>query len=259
MIVAVSNRADPVRLPGGGCELSGPVGEARIEAVSHVSTLTSSTTLECCQVPLRDGTALAADVYRPQGGGRWPVLLLRLPYNRRLAQTILYAHPSWYAAHGYAMVVQDVRGRWASAGTFDPIAAEAADGADTIAWAASQPWSNGRVGMYGFSYPGMLQLLAGAERPPGLQAIVPALAPSQMREGWLYNGGAFALALALGWTLELGRDLARRLRPELEAGFAAALARRPHTTLFGRCASSRYSFLRDHAVLLRMAGPRNRG
>jgi putative CocE/NonD family hydrolase len=147
-----------------------------------------------------------------------------LPYNRRLAQTILYAHPSWYAAHGYAMVVQDVRGRWASAGAFDPIAAEAADGADTIAWAASQPWSNGRVGMYGFSYAGMLQLLAAAGRPPGLQAIVPALAPSQMREGWLYNGGAFALASVLGWTLELGRDQARRLRPELEADFAAALA-----------------------------------
>ena len=151
-------------------------------------------------------------------------MLLRLPYNRRLAQTILYAHPSWYAAHGYATVVQDVRGRWASGGAFDPIAAEAADGADTIAWAASQPWSNGRVGMYGFSYPGMLQLLAAAERPPGLQAIVPGLAPSQMREGWQYNGGAFALALALGWTLELGRDLARRSCPELEAEFAAALA-----------------------------------
>jgi putative CocE/NonD family hydrolase len=78
--------------------------------------------------------------------------------------------------------------------------------------------------MYGFSYSGMLQLLGATERPPGLQAIVPALAPSQMREGWLYNGGAFAIAFALGWTLELGRDLAHRLRPDLEAEFVAALS-----------------------------------
>lgn len=175
-------------------------------------------------VPMRDGTRLVADVYRPSRMDRYPALLLRTPYDRRMAQTLVYAHPSWYAAHGYVVVVQDNRGRGGSEGDFDPIVTEADDGADTIEWVASQPWSNGRIGLYGFSYPGMTQLLAASRRPPGLRAVVPALAPSHMRDGWLFNGGALALAFALGWSFELGRDLARRLRPEFEAQFLAAMA-----------------------------------
>jgi putative CocE/NonD family hydrolase len=175
-------------------------------------------------VPVRDGIRLVADVYRPSRANRYPALLLRTPYDRRTAQTAVYAHPSWYAAHGYVVVVQDTRGRWGSEGDFDPIVTEADDGADTIEWMASQPWSNGRIGMYGFSYPGLVQLLAASQRPGGLRTIIPALAPSQMREGWLFNGGALALAFALGWSIELGRDLARRLRPEFEPQFLAALA-----------------------------------
>ncbi len=173
---------------------------------------------------MRDGTVLAADVYRPSGRGRHPVLVMRNPYNRRVAQSYLYAHPSWYAAQGYAVVVQDTRGRWGSGGTLDPVVNEALDGADTVDWAAGQPWSSGRVGMYGFSYPGMAQLLAAAEQPAGLRAIAPALAPSELREGWIYQGGAFALGFALGWAIELGADQARRLGPRLEAELLAAAA-----------------------------------
>lgn len=188
-----------------------------------IESLFSVTADKSVNVPVRDGALLATDVYRPSRVGRYPVLLLRTPYDRRVAQTILYAHPSWYAARGYVVVVQDTRGRWGSSGNFDPIVSEADDGADTIEWAASQAWSNGHVGMYGFSYPGMAQLLTAARRPDPLRAIVPGLAPSQLREGWLFNGGAFSLAFALGWSFELGRDLARRLCPAFEPQFVAAL------------------------------------
>src|SRR6266542_1385278 len=174
------------------------------------------------RVPLRDGLALVADVYRPAGGGRYPVLLMRNAYDRRVAQIYLYAHPRWYAERGYAVVVQDIRGRWGSPGEFDPLVHEATDGADTVAWAAEQPWSNGRVGMYGFSYLGISQLLTAAEQPDALRAIAPALAPSHMREGWLFNGGAFALGFALGWAIELGVDLARRRSPDVEVKMLAA-------------------------------------
>jgi putative CocE/NonD family hydrolase len=180
--------------------------------------------VEDVRVPLRDGLVLHADLYRPAGAGRHPVLVLRNPYDRRVAQSYLYAHPSWYAAQGYAVLVQDVRGRWGSGGRFDPLVNEGRDGADTVAWAAEQPWSNGRVGLYGFSYPAMSQLLAAAEHPQGLRAAVPALAPSQLRAGWLYDGGAFALAFALGWAIELGIDQARRRSPGLEAELLAVAA-----------------------------------
>jgi putative CocE/NonD family hydrolase len=180
--------------------------------------------VEELRVPLRDGHLLPADLYRPAGAGRHPVLVLRNPYDRRVAQSYLYAHPSWYADQGYAVLVQDVRGRWGSDGRFDPLVNEGRDGADTVAWAAGQPWSNGRVGLYGFSYPAMSQLLAAAEHPQGLGAAVPALAPSQLRSGWLYDGGAFALAFALGWAIELGVDQARRRSPGLEAELLAVAA-----------------------------------
>ena len=179
---------------------------------------------EDVRVPLRDGVTLRADLYRPAGAGRHPVLVMRNPYDRRVAQSYLYAHPSWYAAQGYAVLSQDMRGRWGSDGRFDPLVNEGPDGADTVAWAAEQPWSNGRVGMYGFSYPGMSQLLTAAELPDGLRAAVPALAPSQLRTGWLYNGGAFALAFALGWAIELGVDQASRSSPHLEPALLAAAA-----------------------------------
>jgi uncharacterized protein len=117
---------------------------------------------------MRDGTTLYADVYRPSGGGPFPVLLMRLPYDKTQAASVTYRHPSWYASHGYAVVVQDTRGRWRSEGDFYPFAHEAEDGYDTVEWAASLPHANGRVGTYGFSYDGATQLQAALGRPPSL-------------------------------------------------------------------------------------------
>ncbi len=160
---------------------------------------------------MRDGTTLYADVYRPSSSGPFPVVLMRLPYDKTQAQNnVTYHHPSLYARQGYMVVVQDTRGRWRSEGDFYPFAQEAEDGYDTVEWAASLPHSNGRVGMYGFSYVGATQLQAALGRPPGLKTICPGLTGSQYYEGWAYNGGAFALAFNASWATYLAMDDARR-------------------------------------------------
>jgi putative CocE/NonD family hydrolase len=102
-------------------------------------------------VRMRDGTVLRADVYRPEHAGEYPVLLQRNPYDKTIAQTIAFQHPAWYARHGYVVVVQDSRGRFASDGVFEPYRHEALDGADTVHWAAGLHGSNGSVGHRGSS------------------------------------------------------------------------------------------------------------
>src|SRR5271170_5499810 len=100
----------------------------------------------------RDGIRLDATLWRPDAPGRFPVLLMRQPYGRRIASTVVYAHPAWYASHGYIVAIQDVRGRGDSEGQFRTLCAEAEDGAATLEWAAGLAGSNGKVGTYGFSY-----------------------------------------------------------------------------------------------------------
>jgi putative CocE/NonD family hydrolase len=99
---------------------------------------------------MRDGVGLVSDHYYPPEPGPQPTLLMRQPYGRDIASTVVYAHPVWFARHGYNVVIQDVRGRGDSEGDFYPFRQEGADGADTIAWLRKRPESNGRVGMYGF-------------------------------------------------------------------------------------------------------------
>ena len=111
-----------------------------------------------------DGVRLSADIYRPNSPGQFPTLLMRLPYGRDVASTPVYAHPTWYARQGYVVVIQDVRGRGDSEGSFYPARAEARDGYDAVEWAAALPFSDGNVGMYGFSYQGLAQLLTAAQR-----------------------------------------------------------------------------------------------
>lgn len=171
---------------------------------------------------MRDGTTLYADVYRPADGEPHPVILVRLPYDKAQAMLISYAHPVWYAQHGYIVVMQDTRGRYASQGDFYPFKYEMTDGYDSVEWAAALPGSNGKVGMYGFSYVGATQLLAAVMKPPHLTCIVPGLTGSQYYDGWTYNGGALALSFALSWSLNLSMDTAhRRQDAELEAAVSA--------------------------------------
>ena len=143
-------------------------------------------------VPMRDGVVLRADVMRPRGEGRFPVLVYRTPYGKdeapREYQTFAKA-----VARGYAVVIQDVRGRFHSDGEFTAYQNEGRDGYDTIEWAARQPWSDGAVGTFGLSYPGAVQWLAAMERPPHLLAMVPAMTFSTPRN-FFYSGGVFDLS-----------------------------------------------------------------
>lgn len=174
---------------------------------------------------LRDGTVLRADVYRPvDHQEKLPVLLLRIPYNKAVAQSIVYHHPSWYARQGYIVAVQDTRGRFASDGEFDPLRTEAEDGYDSVGWAAGLPGSSGKVGVYGFSYAGATQLLAATQRPPALACCAPGFTSSDYYADWTYEGGALNLAFIVSWTMQLLAipDALRRGRPDV----AELIARR---------------------------------
>ncbi len=161
----------------------------------------------------RSGVRLEADLYLPpsiQPGQTFPVLLMRQPYGRAIASTVVYAHPSWYAAQGYIVVIQDVRGRGTSEGEFALFEAEIEDGEDAVLWAANLPHSNGLVGMYGFSYQGMTQLYAAAAHPEPLKTICPAMLAYDLYEDWAYEQGVFCLQGNLGWAIQLAAETARR-------------------------------------------------
>lgn len=140
-------------------------------------------------VPMRDGVVLRADIVLPSASGRFPTLVYRTPYGKQFV--LKEGSTSEKAvARGYAIVIQDVRGRYASDGDFSPYQNEGHDGYDTIEWAARQPWSDGNVGTFGLSYPGAVQWLAAAENPPHLKAMVPAMTFSTPRN-FFYSGGVF--------------------------------------------------------------------
>ncbi|MGZ4731873.1 MAG: CocE/NonD family hydrolase, partial [Terriglobales bacterium] len=128
----------------------------------------------------------------PSGGGAFPVLVYRTPYGKEpaLGEYTTFRHA---VEHGYAVVVQDVRGRYASDGEFRPYENEGRDGYDTIEWAALQPWSNGAVGTFGLSYPGAVQWLAAVENPPHLKAMVPAMTFSSA-QNFFYAGGLWDMS-----------------------------------------------------------------
>ena len=143
-------------------------------------------------VPMRDGITLRADVLRPAGEGKFPVLVYRTPYGKEsaLKDYTTFRHA---VERGYVVVVQDVRGRYASDGEFRPYENEGRDGYDTIEWAARQPWSNGNVGTFGLSYPGAVQWLAAVEDPPHLKAMVPAMTFSTP-QNFFYAGGTWDMS-----------------------------------------------------------------
>ena len=141
------------------------------------------------EIPMRDGVVLRADLFRPAGDGRYPVLLYRTPYGKEGLLEDWELTLSRGPRFGYAVVVQDVRGRYRSEGTFRAYHQEGEDGHDTIEWVARQPWSNGRVGTFGLSYPGAVQWLAAMETPPSLKAIFPAMTFATGRH-FFHHGGA---------------------------------------------------------------------
>jgi putative CocE/NonD family hydrolase len=143
-------------------------------------------------VPMRDGVVLRADIMRPAEDGKLPVLVYRTPYGKDAAQQA-YTTFKHVVERGYAVVIQDVRGRYHSDGDFRPYENEGRDGYDTIEWAASRPWSNGDVGTLGLSYPGAVQWLAAVQGPPHLKAMVPAMTFSAP-QNFFYAGGAWDMS-----------------------------------------------------------------
>jgi len=151
---------------------------------------------------MRDGVILHADVYRPKADGRFPVLLERTPYDKRNSADFAFKA----AAHGFVAIVQDVRGRFTSEGEWYTFRYESADGYDTVEWAATLPYSNGKVGMWGGSYVGATQMLAAIAHPPHLSGICPVVTASNYHDGWTYQGGAFEQWFNQSWTSGLAQD-----------------------------------------------------
>ncbi len=157
-------------------------------------------------VPMRDGVLLRADVLRPSQGGPFPVLVYRTPYGKQDAriESSLFEHA---VKRGYAVVIQDVRGRYRSDGEFRPYENEGRDGFDTIEWAARQPWSNGAIGTFGLSYPGAVQWLAAVQTPPHLKAMVPAMTFSSA-QNFFFAGGTWDMS----WIDWIWSDIAPDVR-----------------------------------------------
>ncbi len=148
------------------------------------------------RVPMRDGVTLSADVYRPNSTDPVPIILVRTPYDNGVAGQV--AAGKLWAQRGYAYVVQDVRGRGESDGTFYPLITEGNDGFDTIEWLARQPWSNGRVGMMGGSYLGWVQMYAAVQKPPALKALIPSVTPPDPDRNFPNQFGAYG-PTTLSW------------------------------------------------------------
>ncbi len=161
------------------------------------------------RIPMRDGVRLAADLYRPARGGkpvagRFPALLTRTPYDKTGAN----AEGQYYAARGYVVVANDVRGRYASEGTWRLIVDDPQDGLEVVEWIARQEWSDGKVGTFGTSYPGGTQHALAEMNPPHLTTMVPIDSVSNCAVSGMRHGGAFELRF-MNWIFQTGAPNSR--------------------------------------------------
>ncbi|WP_052460769.1 CocE/NonD family hydrolase [Microbacterium gorillae] len=164
------------------------------------------------RVPVQGRLTLATEVLRPRADGKYPAVLARTQYGKSIFDVYASAFidPIALAAAGIVVVAQDCRGTGRSEGVFRQFHDEAADGADTIAWIAEQPWSDGRVTMVGGSYLATTQSLAATASPPALKGIVPSWGGSDFYDSFAYRGGALELGFTLRWAMEAARADARR-------------------------------------------------
>ena len=163
-------------------------------------------------VPMRDGVRLYADVYKPRTRGRFPVILIRLPYGKGEFFCWMPAIGEFWAKRGYACVVQDVRGKWRSEGEWDPFVNEANDGYDTLDWVATQPWCDGSVGMMGESYYGYTTWAAALTGHPSLKCIAPCTTAMDIYGVWVYDG-AFCLQTMGSWPITMNaKEYRNKLR-----------------------------------------------
>jgi len=162
---------------------------------------------------MRDGVTLRADVYRPDNGEKHPAIVVRTPYNKVLSGNSDYLSAVHAAFAGYAMIIQDTRGRFASEGEFVPMMPEGQDGYDTIEAVAAEPWCDGNVGMAGSSYLGRVQWQAAMEAPPHLKAI----APSIITAGPLSDtrmSGVVDLEQSISWFGAMAVDMIEKMKKQ---------------------------------------------
>jgi putative CocE/NonD family hydrolase len=175
-----------------------------------------------------DGTELSGRLFRPgRAGPDAPALLQRTPYD---APEDLDGEPlaSMALDRGFAVVYEDTRGRGESGGEFRPWVHEATDGAAAVEWVADRPWSTGRVGTFGASSPGQLQLLAAAEQPAGLAAVAPMFTPSDLHRCDFFQDGAMSAMTVVTWSFGewvAGHSLDRLVRSGRMSEQAATAAR----------------------------------
>jgi putative CocE/NonD family hydrolase len=171
-----------------GCVAAAPAAQKPIVRYLHVP------------VAMRDGVRLSANVFLASERGRVPAILVRTPYGKGADITANYQA---FVDHGYAIVVQDVRGRYESEGAFQPLTQEVQDGDDTLNWIARQPWSDGKIGMMGGSYLGIVQWKAALANNPHLKAIFPVVSGyDDYRDRYYSTGGAVKLGNRLEWMAE---------------------------------------------------------
>jgi len=154
-------------------------------------------------VPMRDGIKLYTNIYKPDADGKFPVILVRMPYGKNEPYCFMPAYGKYFARKGYVCVVQDVRGKYDSQGKFEPFINEAADGYDTLDWIASQPWCDGNIGMSGESYYGYTQWAVSWLNHPNLKCIAPGVTSADIYGVWIYQNNAFCMHTMGTWAYEM--------------------------------------------------------
>lgn len=144
--------------------MAGEISPQKFEVISELNQ----------NAPMRDGISLKVDIFRPQSDEQFPAIVYLTPYNKS-GNT---ARAQLFASRGYVVINADTRGRFESGGDWDPFSPlHKQDGYDLVEWAAAQPWSTGKVGMFGLSYMGWTQWWTATQAPPSLKCIVPEVAP----------------------------------------------------------------------------------
>lgn len=178
-----------------------------------------ATTMSQTWVSMRDGVRLFSRLFRPADtAGPLPAVLMRNPYNSGIAPPIWNGLCETLAAQGYAVVNQDVRGTNRSEGVFRPFFQEGEDGYDAIEWAATQPWCDGRVGIWGISYLGVCAMQAAVLRPPSLVAVAAQVTASDYHDHWVYENGLVNSHFIEAWTAGFAQDQRWRREREGTAG-----------------------------------------
>ena len=207
--IAVAACANPTKSAGGARLAVGADTSSTKSGNSEVGARNSLPRISRIAIPMRDGVLLRGYLMLPAGTGPFPVIVYRTPYGVR--STVDESGTFKKALdRGYAIVAQDVRGRYESDGEYRPYQQEGRDGYDTIEWAARQAWSNGSVGTIGGSYPGAVQWLAALESPPHLKAMVPANTYASPRM-FFYSGGVWDGSWVSWVWLNMAPDARRRL------------------------------------------------